>query len=106
MPGSAWAAGAHLLPPFDEFVSSFQDLREVADARALARLRATDNGLVGTVVVGGRVAGTWQRTPGRTTVAIAARLLDRPARSTEGALRAAARRYGEFFGLEPELRLL
>lgn len=64
----------------------------VADERALSRCRATGNGLVGAVVVAGRVAGTWQRALGRETVAIEARLLDRPTAATERALRAAARR--------------
>ncbi len=99
------APAAHFLPPFDEFVSSYKDLRDVADDRARSRFRATGNGLVGAVVVDGRVAGTWQRALGRDTVAIAARLLDRPSAATERALRAAARRYGEFLGLAPELTL-
>lgn len=107
-PGRRAAAGAattHLLPPFDEFVSSYADLGDVADARALARLRATGNGLAGAVVVDGRIAGTWRRDLRAGTVAIEARLLDRPTAAAERALRAAARRYGDFLGLEAELAL-
>lgn len=102
---AAGAATTHLLPPFDEFVSSYADLGDVADARALARLRATGNGLAGAVVVDGRIAGTWRRDLRAGTVAIEARLLDRPTAAAERALRAAARRYGDFLGLEAELAL-
>lgn len=75
------------------------------DLRALSRFRATGNGLVGAVVVAGRVAGTRQRALGRDTVAIEARLLDRSSAATERTLRAAARRDGDFLGLAPELTL-
>ena len=56
------AAGPHLLPGFDEFVLGYADRSAVLDPRFAGRIVPGGNGMFrATVVLGGRVVGTWAR---------------------------------------------
>lgn len=90
----------HLLPPFDEYLVGYRH-REAAIDPAFGRAVIGINGLVNaSIVVDGRVAGTWKRTLGEDGVAIAPRLLASIKRTDTSALRREARRYGAFLGLQ------
>jgi hypothetical protein len=86
----------HLLPPFDEYLVGYRDRSAAVDA-AFNRQVVAINGLVGaSIVINGRIAGTWKRTLDKDGVAITLapfRSLD-PAE--HAAIAAAARRYGRF----------
>jgi Winged helix DNA-binding domain len=89
------AAGAHLLPAYDEGMLSYRDNR-VALSRYGPRLMR-DNGQV--VVIDGRVVGSWRRTVVKESVRIE---VDPFVKLTRGAMRAiadAAARYGVFLNM-------
>jgi winged helix DNA-binding protein len=82
------ARGVVLLPGFDEFVLGYRDRRDVMTPEDLARIVPGGNGVFRpTVVSGGRVIGTWRRSPG-----FAAELFTDVPASTEKSLRTAAGR--------------
>ena len=57
------ARGTFLLPGFDEFVLGYGDRRAILDPEFADRIVPGGNGMFRpTVVVDGRIAGTWQRT--------------------------------------------
>ena len=94
--GSAAPGHAVLLPPYDEYTVAYQDRRAALDPRHAAAAR---NGIFSpTILLDGRIAGTWTRriTPGAVTIALSpfARLTGQRRR----AVAAAADRYGRFIG--------
>lgn len=98
------AAGVYLLPGFDEYLLGYRDRTAVLDPRHAATIVPGGNGMfLSTLVIDGRVAGTWKRTLKKKTVAVtvtsfaALRKKDRPA------LKLAVERYGRFLGLPVEL---
>jgi hypothetical protein len=98
-PAAPVAVGAHLLPAFDEYLVAYQS-REVALDPAHARTVNAGGGMLNpAVVVAGRVLGTWRRTLGRASVAVAVDLFAAPTRAQRAAITDAARRYGAFLGL-------
>jgi hypothetical protein len=82
----------------------FVDLRyridsAVLDPKHVKRLNA-GGGMLGTsIVVDGRVIGTWRRTLARATVVIELDLFEAPVPRARQAI-AAAQRYGAFLGLQ------
>ena len=61
---------AALLPPFDEYVVAYKDRKAVFDLEN-SKLLTTPNGILGpTVIVGGKVAGSWKQTRKNGKVAI------------------------------------
>jgi hypothetical protein len=95
--------GAYLLPNYDEYVSSYEDLGAVIDEENVARLRARGNGLPHIVVVDGRIAGTWKRSLEKDAVIVEVNAFSRLAAAARGAIAAVARRYGDFLGLPVNL---
>ncbi len=99
--GAAGSADGHpaafLLPAFDEYLVAYKDRRAAVDPR---HARALHSLLSPTLVLNGRVVGTWTRTlkPGK--VAITPRLLAKLGAKDSEALEAAARRYADFLGLD------
>ena len=89
--------GAHLLPPYDEYLIAFKDRSASLDP-ALWKPAAGRDPFAAPVVLDGRVVGGWRRTAGSGTIT-----LDLPRRlsATDSRLvDEAARRYGDFLGLE------
>jgi len=67
-PRSKTEHAAHLLPPYDEFLISYRDRSAaVHPSFAVQGMRAQ---FTSTIVVGGRMVGTWRRTLTRRTVTI------------------------------------
>jgi hypothetical protein len=100
--GSIVASHAVMLPAYDEYTVAYRDRRAVLDPRHAAAAR---NGIFHpTIIVKGRVIGTWIPKPvnDRVTVTLKpfAPLRGAPAR----AVKAAAKRYGRFLKQTVELR--
>jgi hypothetical protein len=94
-PGSASGTRrADLLTTYDECFVAYRD-RAPADAARMQQV-VRDRGQ--TVVIDGRVAGTWTRTSARDTVVIEATAFSSFSRSDKDAVASAAERYARFLG--------
>lgn len=93
---------AHLLPGFDEYLLSYQDRSASMDVKRLRALVPANGMLPPTIVINGRVVGTWNRTFKKGAVVIAVKPFTRLAELEERSFAAAAKRYGEFLGM-PEV---
>mgnify|MGYP000060359540 CR=1 FL=1 len=93
-------AALYLLPGFDEFMLGYTDRHASLDALHTKKIQPGGNGIFSpTIVIDGKVTGTWKRTFKRGALVIE---LDpfRPLTAVEhDAFRSAAQRYGEFLGL-------
>ncbi len=99
----AAVGSVHLLPPFDEYLVGYKD-RSAALDPAFGREVIGINGLVNaSIVVDGRVVGTWKRSVGKDAVTIAPRLLAPTKRGGATAIKRAAARYGVFLGVQAGL---
>jgi hypothetical protein len=96
---------AVLLPAFDEYLVGYADRSAVLAHSHLRSVNAGGGLLAPTVVVGGRVAGTWRLGRVKDGVAVIASLFGRLDRDDEQALDAAAARYGDFLGLPAALEI-
>jgi hypothetical protein len=96
-------ADAYLLPAFDEYLVAYRDRSAVLSPLDARRINAGGGLLAPTVVVGGRVVGTWRRTLGRGVVTIALSLFGKPTPGERARIDAAAERYGTFVGLETKI---
>lgn len=93
--GKRGMAAAYLLPPFDESLVGYRDRTPMLDPADAARVRHL---LSPTIVVGGRVVGTWTRSLDGDSVLVRASIFDGGGRRPGAALAAAAERYGRFLG--------
>jgi hypothetical protein len=83
-----------LLPPFDEYTVAYLDRSAALDPRHAARTR---NGIVSpTIVIDGRIAGTWARVEKARDVIVLPRHLRTFTRPESRALAAAVDRYRAF----------
>jgi hypothetical protein len=94
----AWDGGplVHLLPAFDEYVIAYQDRSDIIDEGHVAEV-AAGNGI--TIVIDGRVAGTWKRSFAKRGVVVTTRPFTTLTQDEDQALEAAVRKYGEFLDL-------
>jgi hypothetical protein len=90
--------GVCLLPGFDEYVVGYRDRSAVLDVLKRHHLVFKNGMMSPTIVIDGRIAGTWKRTIEKGTVAIASYPFTPLTAAEEHAFAAAARRYGEFLG--------
>jgi len=100
---AAALADAYLLPAFDEYLVAYRDRTAVLSPRDARRINAGGGLLAPTVVVGGRIVGTWRRTLGRGVVTIGLSLFGKPTVRERARIVAAAERYGAFLGLETKI---
>ncbi len=98
--GRAALAGAHLVPPFDEILVAYTDRAAVLEPLHARRLNAGGGMLAPSVLLRGRVVGTWRRTLGRAEVAIAVQPFERLVAEDREAIAGAARRYAGFLQLK------
>ena len=92
-------SSVHLLPAFDEYLLGYKDRGAVLAVDDAQRVVPGKNGIFfPTIVVGGRVVGTWKRKLRKNSVDVTlspfARLVGLDERATE-----AARSYSDFVGL-------
>ena len=86
---------ALLLPPFDELLVAYRDRGAPLDPAHAGHLQSL---LSPTIAVRGRVVGTWTRVRGKDLVTVNPRFFSKVGERDLGAIRSAARRYGEFIG--------
>ncbi len=102
--GAGPLAGAHLLPPFDEFLIGYRDRAASISEADMARVAPGGNGIFNPIVVSdGRVVGLWRREIGRRRVQLGLTPLAGWGEATACAAREAAGRYGNFLGLPAEI---
>lgn len=96
------AAGVHLLPGFDEYVLGYTDRSAPLAGRAQADIVPGNNGMfLSTIVVDGRIVGTWRRTVRSKGVEIAAQPWAPLTATARRGVERAAQRYGAYLGLSP-----
>lgn len=93
------ARAAYLLPPYDEYLIAYKD-RSAALGPTLWKPGAWLDSPPAPVVLDGRVVGGWMGTPDTDGVSIALHLLQRLSRADALLVDDAARRYGDFLGLD------
>jgi len=90
-------ASAVLLPGFDEYLLGYQDRADVLAAEHRQAIVPGGNGVFKpTIVVGGRVVGTWTRLSRAKTTTVVLAPFEKLTSSATRMLRAAAQRYGQF----------
>jgi hypothetical protein len=99
-PAPSKPPAALLLPPFDEFLVAYRDRSAALDPVDAERLRSL---LSPTIVVKGRVVGTWKKRAARGRLVIVPGFFSPPTEGRLRALRPALERYGAFVGESVEL---
>jgi len=95
---------AFLLPNFDEYIVGYTDRSAIFDASHIQKLDARGNVLFNhTIVLDGRVVGTWKRTLKKDAVILTPTLFTPLNKAESRAFAASAHRYGEFLGLSVNL---
>ncbi len=92
---------AYLLPNFDEYIVAYADRRAICDPAHLKTVDARGNVLFNhTIVLDGKIAGTWKRSIAKTRVTIEVKPFTPLNAAQTRKIAAAAERYGTFLGLE------
>jgi hypothetical protein len=89
------------LPAFDEFLVGYSDRSAALDPSQRAHVNAGGGILNPTILVDGRVVGTWKRRLARRHVVFLPTLFGALSRKTARGITAALRRYAAFLGVEP-----
>ena len=92
-------SAAYLLPAFDEYLVGYKDRRAVLDPLHVKRINAGGGLLSPTIVIQGRVVGTWKRELKKGRVVLTPSPFAELKKNEQRLLSAAAGRYGEFLGL-------
>ena len=99
-------SSAQLLPAFDEYLLGYGDRTAVLDSAYAARVVPGGNGMfLPTVVVNGRVVGTWKRSLKKKSVTVTVSPFDGLATAAKKAVAEAAEYYAAFVELRLELVL-
>jgi hypothetical protein len=92
-----------LLPAFDEFIISYTDRDAVLPMENFSKT-VSDNGIFRPIiVVNGQVIGIWKRTFKKGKVLVETRFFQPPEKGTLGLIEEAAKKYGQFLGMETEI---
>lgn len=94
---------AYFLPGYDEYLFSYKDRSDSIEPRHARKMTAA-NGFLSTVMVDGKVVGTWRRTFEKGAALIETNLFDPPTPATHRTLTVAAERYGQFIRMPVVLR--
>lgn len=98
---SASKPGVYLLPGFDEYLLSYADRSIVVDAADASRITGTGNGLLSsTIIVNGRVAGTWKRTIEKKKVVIETDYFHAVSQAAQKQVKAVAKRYAGYLEMD------
>lgn len=95
-PGTEAGPKAWLLPTYDEFLVGFRGFGQATQA---GRSGADAFGFTSTIVVDGRVVGSWRRSYSNRTVAVELAPVAPLTEEEDEAVQAAVRRYGDFVGM-------
>jgi hypothetical protein len=96
-PAEADAPNAHLLPAYDEYLIGYKDRSASVEPVHLPRVQMA-NGLGATVILAGRVIGTWRRNVRQSGITIEAAPFAPWSEADTELVAHAAERYGAFFG--------
>jgi hypothetical protein len=96
IPSSRTDRGAYLLPPYDEYLIAYRD-RSAALHPSYSR-KGIKSQFTSTIVVGGHVVGTWQRTVTPQAAVVTLRPFEKLTIAEQRAVGGAVRRYGQFVG--------
>jgi hypothetical protein len=97
-------SNAYLLPGFDEYLLGYNDRSAVLDPQHAQKLVPDNNGrFLATMIMNGRVVGTWKRTLTKKAVRIVMEPFTSLNKTAKQAFTAAAERYGAFIGKPVEL---
>ena len=97
---------AYLLPNYDEYIVAYTDRSAALETPPAEKLDARGNILFNhTIVIVGRVVGTWRRTHKKDAVVIEVTLFTPLGTAEAQTLEIAAERYGRFMGLPATLRI-
>ncbi len=92
--------GAYLLPNYDEYVVSYTDRSAIFDSVHAEKLDSRNNPLFQhTILINGRIAGTWKRELKKDAVGIELNPFAPPGKAAKRAMTKAAKRYADFIGL-------
>jgi Winged helix DNA-binding domain len=95
---------ACLLPGFDEYMLGYTDRSAALDPQQAQKLIPDNNGrFLGTMVLNGRVVGTWKRSLQKKRVHMVMEPFSSLNKAAKQAFAAAAERYGEFIGQPVDL---
>jgi hypothetical protein len=95
----------HLLPNYDEYIIGYKDRNAAFDVQNTKMENPRDNIVFNhTILIDGRVAGTWKRSFSKGQVLLEVRPFARLSSAEEAALTRAVQRYGEFHGMPVVLR--
>ena len=90
----------YLLPNFDEYIIGYKDRRAAFDKHHTKMGNPRDNIVFNhTILIDGRVTGTWKRSFKKGQLLFAARPFANLSAAEEDALASAIRRYGKFYGM-------
>lgn len=90
----------YLLPNFDEYMVGYSDRSSIIDPAHLKMLDGFGTILLGnSIVIDGRIVGSWKRTLNKKAVVIKANLFKPLNKSGASALNAAVKRYGKFLDM-------
>ena len=88
---------AWLLPGFDEYLLGYKDRSAVLDRKYASRIVPGNNGMfMPTIVVDGRVVGTWKRTFRKNSATIEAAPFADIGKAAQRSLDKAAQRFGDY----------
>lgn len=98
----AWPAkmeSTFLLPGFDEYLLGYTDRSVVLDPKHAQKICPGSNGVFNpTVIINGRVVGTWKRTVKKENVLMAHSPFKSFSRADKAAIAVVAKRFGQFLG--------
>jgi len=93
-------SAVYLLPGFDEYLLGYRDRSAVLDAVHSQTIQPGSNGMFSpTIIIDGRVAGTWKRTFRKGAVAVMPIPFTSFNEAQERAIAAAVERYARFLGM-------
>jgi hypothetical protein len=96
---------AYLLPNYDEYIVGYTNRNDIFDSAHVEKLDSRGNVLFNhTIVIDGRIAGTWKRALKKDTVVIEASPFAPLGERESRALAAAAERYAAFMGVQLRMR--
>lgn len=93
-------ASVFALPGFDEYLLGYQDRSAILDAENAEKICPGGNGMfASTIIIDGKVAGTWKRTIKKSSISISAASFAKLSKAQQGSFKQAAERYAMFMGL-------
>ncbi len=107
-PGQGIASQSlYLLPGFDEYLLGYKNRDAVLDVRRAPKIVPGNNGMfLPTLVIDGRVTGTWKRVLKKKSIIVTVSPFTALKKTEKEALAQAVERYGNFIGMPADMALL